>query len=99
MKENILKAFTLLLFVSLVVGFVIYRAGVWEEKEHHFDVDLETKEHKQGVEDSLVMDSLRKRDLIMSSSKSMVIDVETDSLLKAWEEEETQRTEDSEKKK
>ncbi len=74
MKTKIIKAFTILLFVSLLATFVGYDAGFFNSKSISLQSSPERGALSQDNDTTAIADSIRQNGKLMTSSKSIIID-------------------------
>lgn len=72
MKSNIIKGLTITLFCSLIIAFVVYKAGYFTEHISSESTISNTSNDKIQLDSTKGIDSLKKLHLL-SSSKSLTL--------------------------
>lgn len=72
MKNKLLKAFTLLLFTSLIIGFVAYRAGYFDTYRFHYSGSSNGGTMNNAKDTTEQVDSIKRIEM-MSSSKTIIL--------------------------
>ena len=74
MKKTIIKGATIVLFISLVGSFVLYRAGVFGARSTSYSMSPNGSViNSSSDETETTSDSIKKNPTIISSSKVMII--------------------------
>lgn len=72
MKSNIIKGLTITLFCSLIIAFVVYKAGYFTEHISSESTISNTSNYKIQLDSTKGIDSLKKLHML-SSSKSFTL--------------------------
>jgi len=74
MKKTIIKGATLILFISLVGSFVLYRSGVFGDRTSSYSMSPNGSVINSSTDETeSTTDSISKKPTIISSSKVMII--------------------------
>ena len=74
MKKTIIKGATLVLFISLVGSFVLYRSGIFGNRTASYSMSPNGSVINSSTDDTeSTTDTISKKPVIMSSSKVMII--------------------------